>query len=63
MDLDVLSLAYVRHLVIDEGDRMLDMGFLPQIKVILGRMPDERQMTFFSATMPPAIEDLARVFP
>ena len=62
MDLDVLSLAYVRHLVIDEGDRMLDMGFLPQIKVILGRMPDERQMTFFSATMPPAIEDLARVF-
>lgn len=62
MDLDVLSLAFVRHLVIDEGDRMLDMGFLPQIKTILDRMPDDRQMAFFSATMPPAIEDLARTF-
>ena len=62
MDLDVLSLAFVRHLVIDEGDRMLDLGFLPQIKTILDRMPDDRQMTFFSATMPPAIEDLARTF-
>ena len=62
MDLDVLSLAYIRHLVIDEGDRMLDMGFLPQIRRILERMPDERQMAFFSATMPPAIEDLARAF-
>ena len=62
MDLDVLSLAYISHLVIDEGDRMLDMGFLPQIRAILERMPEDRQMAFFSATMPPAIEDLARAF-
>ena len=62
MDLDVLSLAFIRHLVIDEGDRMLDMGFLPQIKTILERMPEDRQMAFFSATMPPAMESLARTF-
>ena len=62
MDLDVLSLAFVKHLVIDEGDRMLDMGFLPQVRAILERMPEERQMAFFSATMPPAVEDLARSF-
>ena len=62
MDIDVLSLAFIRHLVIDEGDRMLDMGFLPQIKTILERMPETRQMAFFSATMPPAMENLARTF-
>lgn len=62
MDIDALSLAFVKHLVIDEGDRMLDLGFLPQIKTILDRMPGDRQMAFFSATMPPAIEELARVF-
>lgn len=62
MDIDVLSLAFIRHLVIDEGDRMLDMGFLPQIRTILQRMPEKRQMAFFSATMPPAMEDLARTF-
>ena len=53
MDIDVLSLAFIRHLVIDEGDRMLDLGFLPQIRTILQRMPEKRQMAFFSATMPP----------
>ena len=62
MDIDVLSLAFIRHLVIDEGDRMLDLGFLPQIRTILQRMPEKRQMAFFSATMPPAMEDLARTF-
>ncbi|MDG2020990.1 MAG: DEAD/DEAH box helicase [Phycisphaerales bacterium] len=62
MDIDVLSLAFIRHLVIDEGDRMLDMGFLPQVKTILERMPETRQMAFFSATMPPAMENLARTF-
>ena len=62
MDIDVLSLAFIRHLVIDEGDRMLDMGFRPQLRTILERMPETRQMAFFSATMPPAMEDLARTF-
>ena len=62
MDIDVLSLAFIRHLVIDEGDRMLDMGFRPQMRTILERMPETRQMAFFSATMPAAMEDLARTF-
>lgn len=59
LDLDALSLAHVRHVVIDECDRMLDLGFLPQVEAILDRMPPERQVLLLSATLPPAVATLA----
>ncbi|HEX8561121.1 MAG TPA: DEAD/DEAH box helicase [Pyrinomonadaceae bacterium] len=55
-----LDLSYVEVLVLDEADRMLDMGFLPAIRRILAELPDERQTLLFSATLPPEIEELAR---
>jgi ATP-dependent RNA helicase RhlE len=53
-----VSLSQVKHLVLDEADRMLDMGFLPDVKRIVERCPKERQTALFSATIPPAIQSL-----
>jgi len=50
----------VEELVLDEADHMLDLGFLPQVRQILGKIPKTRRTMMFSATMPPAIEELAR---
>ncbi len=53
-----LSLSGIEYLVLDEVDRMLDMGFLPDVKRIIEMCPKERQTLFFSATIPPELEKL-----
>lgn len=55
-----INLATVEILVLDEADRMLDMGFLPAIRRVLAKLPPKRQNLLFSATMSSSVEDLAR---
>lgn len=59
MEHKTVRLDTVRILVLDEADRMLDMGFLPQIKRVLAAVPTERQSMLFSATLSPEILEIA----
>ena len=54
------KLGALEYLVLDEADRMLDMGFLPEIRRILRQLPARRQTLFFSATIPPPIVELTK---
>ncbi|MBX3475824.1 MAG: DEAD/DEAH box helicase [Planctomycetes bacterium] len=54
-----VKLDQVQVFVLDEADRMLDMGFIPDVRRIASRVPAKRQTLFYSATMPPAVSELA----
>ena len=59
MDQKIVNIEKIRILVLDEADRMLDMGFIHDVKKIIARTPEKKQTLFFSATMPPDIAKLA----
>ena len=60
MNQGFISINNVKYFVLDEADRMLDMGFIHDIKKIIAKLPKKRQSLFFSATMPQNILDLSR---
>jgi ATP-dependent RNA helicase DeaD len=57
-----LSLQAVTYCVLDEADEMLALGFLEDVETILAELPEERQLAFFSATMPPRVAELTKRF-
>lgn len=57
-----IDFSHIKYLVLDEADRMLDMGFLPDVTKIIRKLPEKRQTLLFSATMPDQIKKLAREF-
>lgn len=59
MNQGVLRLNQIEYLVLDEADRMLDMGFIHDVRRIINALPSKRQTLLFSATLPPAIQQLA----
>ncbi|GAB3886164.1 DEAD/DEAH box helicase [Spirosoma agri] len=59
MNQNIISLRDVQFFVLDEADRMLDMGFIHDVKKVIARLPERRQSLFFSATMPPDVAKLA----
>ena len=60
MERGTCKLDHVQYLVLDEADRMLDMGFLPDVRRILDKVPRDRHTSLFSATIPPQIETLIK---
>ena len=61
MQQHIVQLNHIQYFVLDEADRMLDMGFVRDVQRIIARLPAKKQTLFFSATMPPEIKQLATV--
>ena len=61
LDKGYVSFHHIQYLVVDEADRMLDMGFVPMVRRIMARLPRQRQTLFFSATFSPEVKALAKV--
>ncbi len=59
MNQGVLHLDKIELFILDEADRMLDMGFIPDVRRVIAKLPKKRHSLFFSATMPPVVEKLA----
>ena len=55
-----VDLSKIEHLVLDEADRMLDMGFIDDVQALLQKLPKNRQTLLFSATLSPAVKELAK---
>lgn len=60
LDMYNIDLSHVKYFILDEADRMLDMGFSDDIMKIVKKLPEKRQTIMFSATMPPKIQQLAK---
>ena len=59
---NTIQIHKVKHLVLDEGDRMIDMGFAPQLQQILKFLPKDRQTSFFTATLDNKVKDLTKKY-
>ncbi|MDD3174925.1 MAG: DEAD/DEAH box helicase [Candidatus Nanoarchaeia archaeon] len=62
LERNTIDLTNVKYLVLDEADRMLDMGFLDDVNKIIGRCPKQKQMLLFSATIPPEVAQISKKF-
>jgi superfamily II DNA/RNA helicase len=60
LNMGYADFSKIEHLILDEADRMLDMGFLDDIKLIISKIPKKRQTLLFSATMPPKMRTLSK---
>jgi ATP-dependent RNA helicase RhlE len=59
---EAIPVKHLKHLILDEADRMMDMGFMPQLRNIFEVIPSKRQNLLFSATFPPRVERLSEEF-